>query len=127
MPDPVNDTFKRLEDLVVPESQNLVAMPLEHSLALLIVSDGRTMLPAVEFYNELGIMAGEIRNVSGDRNLPPKVPSFRFEHPKLLPQDTLCRSGVVTQCSCKSVRHPEPPTPAPPHQGEGNYNRHATP
>jgi hypothetical protein len=120
MPDPVHGTFKRLEDLVVPESQNLVAIPRKHRRALLIVSNGLAMLPAVEFDNELGIMAGEIRNVSGDRNLPPKMPPFRFEHPKLPPQDTLCRGGVVTQYSCKSVRHAEPPTPTPPHKGEGN-------
>src|ERR1700736_989729 len=61
-----------LQNVVIPESQNTIAVRFEVSRACLI---GRTerMLPAVEFNHESELMTCEVRKAGTDRRLAPKV------------------------------------------------------
>ena len=124
MPDAVHNTFERFEDLVVPEPQDPVTMPGESSRSLIVVNCGLAMLTTIKFNHQLRRMACEVGNKPGNRNLPAKMPPFRLQLPQLLPQHALGRRGIGTEGSRKPVCHSQPPTPAPPHEGEGNFIGH---
>ncbi len=78
MPDPIDDTFERLEDLVVPEPENSVAIRRDGATALLVMGQGAfsTMLAAVEFDDKLRIVASEIGDIACDGHLAAEVASL---------------------------------------------------
>jgi hypothetical protein len=58
----------------------------EKLTSFLVVGDVIAVLAPVEFHHQLRRVAGEIRDVSGDRNLPAEVPPFGLEKLELLPK-----------------------------------------
>jgi hypothetical protein len=74
-----------LENVVVPESQDAIAVRLEIPGACFI----RPMvgvLPAVGFDDKLELMAGEIGEVRADRRLTPEVVLLERRLPQMLPK-----------------------------------------
>jgi len=61
------------QHLVIPESQHAVTVSLKSFRTFLIYDDILHVLPTVNFNNEFGAMAREIRNVGANANLPPEV------------------------------------------------------
>jgi hypothetical protein len=89
------------QDVVVPETQNMVAVRIDDSTARRI---GRfLMLPAIRLDHELRAITGEIDDELADRNLPAKA-RFREAFAQYAPQLLLGVGSIATQSAGEDGR-----------------------
>jgi hypothetical protein len=88
-----------------------------------VICNGLAMLATIEFHDQLWIVAGKVRDVSGDWYLPAEVPPFGLEKPELLPQHAFRSRRVVAKGSREMVWHHPTPTPSPSPQGGGEFHK----
>ena len=79
------DTVEIAQHLIVPESNDAIALLFDHSGSRQI--NCRFVLPTIDLNHELCSMAGKVRDVMPERDLPAKVPYLKalLEHSPQLP------------------------------------------
>jgi hypothetical protein len=73
MPDAIDNAINRFEHIGVPESEYAIAVTVQRFRPRFIVLNGVAVLATIEFDHELGIVAGEVGDVSRERNLAAEV------------------------------------------------------
>ena len=110
------------QHLMIPESQNAKPLRLKPRCALSIISRLFSMLPAVQFNNQLLFKTYKIHNVRSDRLLPAKPVSFHLFNSQVGPQSLLGFRWIFPESSRKAhLRDSPPPSPSP-IKGEGKYS-----
>jgi hypothetical protein len=83
------------------------------------------MLPAIDFDDNLGVMAGEVGEISTDRGLTSKVMLVERRLSQMLPellfgfgcvtsQNSRTRHAVIDRTQCSLCHPPPTPDPSPP-------------
>jgi hypothetical protein len=96
--DPGRHTVGIAQDVVIPETQDLIAHGFEHSSPIRFISC--CMLTPVELDDQPRIRTEKISNVSVDRNLAPEFQSIEPSVSQAKPQRPLGISLVATEPPC---------------------------
>jgi hypothetical protein len=73
MANAINNTLQGFKHVIVPETQDLIAVLVQCPGSSIIIWNRITVLTAIKFNNKLWIMAGKVRNETSKWNLPPEV------------------------------------------------------
>ena len=92
------------QDIIVPESENTIAVPLEPGSAFLIGIYSHCMLPTVELDDEKSFHGRKVCNVGADGRLAAKLDAFEVTISKMLPKLLFRVGRLLTQLSRASLR-----------------------
>jgi hypothetical protein len=76
----LEDGLGPAQDIIVPESQNTIALVMEPGIARCVGPVG-AVPTTVDFHNQVTLKTGEIRNVRADRVLTAKTATFQLTTP----------------------------------------------
>jgi len=107
--------------LIIPESQNAKPLRLEPRCALSIISRLFSMLPSVQFNNQLLFKTDKIYNIRCDRLLSSKPVSSHLLHSQVGPQSLFGFRWIFPESSRKAHLQDSPPPSPSPIKGEGKY------
>ena len=104
--------FRICQYLIVPESQNAIALYLEPTCALLVVVSLCRMLPAIHFDDQSALETNKINDKRADRLLATKLYSRDLTTLEFLPQTLFRVRQILAQFPCMYVSHcPHPGLP----------------
>jgi hypothetical protein len=87
----LQNQIHRLQHIIIPETQHTIPRTLQPFGTPRILLRALGMLTTVQFDNQTGIGADEIRDVRADFMLPPKFPSQQLAVAQLSPE---CAFGI---------------------------------
>ncbi len=98
-----------LENLGIPESNDAVSVCFNATLTTFVVCTRFLMLSSIKLDHQFRIKARKVRNITANRNLPPKSITIKLPATQVLPEKTLGISGVISKDSaaalCNRVTH----------------------
>ena len=122
-PNRFQDTIDVLGHIAVPETDDGLAVCLDHARPSGVLGSSLSMLSAIEFDDQTCAPASEIGNIRPDRILPCEFRPFDLASAQSLPQPRFHIRGVPSQFSRDRrqsiIRHSRKPSPNPLPQGEG--------
>jgi len=117
--DNMKDSMDICENIIVPESQDLISLIFEPGVTYLVPVDLIRMLSSVELYYDSFLEADEVNYVRSNRLLPSEFQAGEPFCPQISPEEAFCIGGSLSQRFCmlgSDFRHAPLPDPLP--QGE---------
>ena len=63
------DSLRMAQNLIVPEAQNPISLVLQELRSAFFRLGLKVVLTAIDFHDQSSLMAGEVRDITTDRNL----------------------------------------------------------
>jgi hypothetical protein len=117
----VENTVRLAQDVVIPETDDVIPAFFQCRGALSIGSDAFSMLTAINLDDQFPFQRDEIDNISGKQNLPFELDAIELTRSQFRPKQTLGLGGIPAELAGVVSQRLSPLTQPSPQRGDGHF------